>query len=220
MTFREPGTQPKVPLATGMRTLLARRAAEIDAGAARVGWKIGFNAKGMQEHFGLDGPIVGYLTDSTLCAAGEPIAIGSWQKPALEVEVAIRVSGDGGVAALAPALELVDLDPALRDIEAILAGNIFHRGVVFGPELVGVDVRDLRVSVAGPHERLCTTGRLVEAPGTTVDIVRAFLAAHGAELLPGDRIIAGSLIAPLPLEPGDALEVAYGVLGALTARFV
>ena len=50
-------------------------------------------------------------------------------------------------------------------------------------------------------------------------MVRAFLAAHGATLAPGDRIIAGSLIAPLAIAPGDALAVAFGVLGALPARF-
>jgi uncharacterized SAM-dependent methyltransferase len=47
----------------------------------------------------------------------------------------------------------------------------------------------------------------------------SFLAAHGGTLAPGDRIIAGSLIAPLPIEPGDQLEVEFGTLGRLTARF-
>jgi 2-keto-4-pentenoate hydratase len=135
------------------------------------------------------------------------------------VEVAIRVGEDGGVSAVAPALELVDLDPAVEGMEDILAGNVYHRGVVFGPECPGADVRNLEVAVDGAAEREHTTGRLTEAPETSVEMVRAFLSAYGAQLLPGDRIIAGSLIAPLAIEPGDALTVTFGLLGELTARF-
>jgi 2-oxo-hept-3-ene-1,7-dioate hydratase len=211
-------------VAAGMRALLARRAAELEAGAEAIGWKIGFNARAVQESFGLEGPVVGYLTDSTARAPGDVIVLKGWHQPALEVEVAIRVGADGGVAALAPALELVDLDLPAGGLEGILAANVFHRGVVFGPETAGADVGDLAVSVVragigddrGPP---LATGRLSEDPETTVEVVRAFLAAHGATLAPGDRIIAGSLIAPLAIAPGDALEVAFGVLGALPARF-
>jgi len=216
-------TTPPPPVATavsaGMRALLARRAAELDAGAEAVGWKIGFNAKGIQEHFGLDGPVVGYLTDSTLRPAGDAISLQGWQRPALEVEVAIRVGANGDVAALAPALELVDLRVPADTLELILANNIFHQGVVFGPESTGADVRDLVVTVTGGSERLEAVGHLTEPPAETVAVVRTFLAAHGATLEPGDRIIAGSLIAPLPIEPGDEVEVGFGILGRLTARF-
>lgn len=206
-------------VAAGMRSLLARRSAELEAGAAAVGWKVGFNAKGLQEHFGVDGPVVGYLTDSTVRPAGEVISLQGWQRPALEVEVAIRVGEDGGVAALAPALELVDLLVGVNELELILAGNVFHRGVVFGPEIAGADVRSLVVAVKGEPERLRADGQLTEAPEVTVQVVRSFLAAHGATLAPGDRIIAGSLIAPLPIEPGDELDVEFGTLGRLSARF-
>jgi 2-oxo-3-hexenedioate decarboxylase len=207
-----------------MRALLARRSAELEAGAVAVGWKIGFNAKGIQEHFGLDGPVVGYLTDSTVLDANNTISLRGWHRPALEVEVAIRVGADGEVAALAPALELVDLLVPLNSLEPILADNIFHRGVVFGPEIAGLqiagpEVGNLAVSVRGGSERLHADGELSEAPEATIGVVRAFLAAHGAALLPGDRIIAGSMITPLPIESGDEIEVTFGSLGRLTARF-
>ena len=214
------GPTPCAPDAvrTGMRSLLTRRSAELEAGAESVGWKIGFNAKGLQQHFGLDGPVVGYLTDATVRPPGEVISLRGWHRPALEVEVAIRVGEDGGVAALAPALELVDLLP-VDQLEQILAGNIFHRGVVFGPEIPGADVRSLAVAVRGGSGRLDADGRLTEDPEVTIGVVRSFLAAHGATLAAGDRIIAGSLIAPLPMERGDQLEVEFGPLGRLDARF-
>jgi 2-keto-4-pentenoate hydratase len=212
---------PPLPLAlaNGMRAQLARRDAQLDGGATAVGWKIGFNAKAAQDHFGLRGPVVGYLTDATVIAAGDDIAISGWVRAALEVEVAIRVGEDGGVAALAPALELVDLDRPLDRIEPILAHNVFHRGVVFGPEVDQVDLTELTVTVESELTRLRASGQLTESPATTIDVVRSFLATYGSELAPGDRIIAGSLIAPLSVEPGDAVDVSFGPLGQLTARF-
>jgi 2-oxo-3-hexenedioate decarboxylase len=213
-----PNPPPPVAVANGMRSLLARRTETLEGGATAVGWKIGFNTKGIQDHFGISGPVVGFLTDRTLLTAGEDIRISEWLRPALEVEVAIRVGPDGGVAALAPALELVDLDQPFDRIEPILAQNIFHRGVVFGPERVGVAVDDLAVRVTMDGAEVAA-GLLLEEPGVTVEVVRSFLQAHGATLAPGDRIIAGSLIAPLNLEPGDTVDVAFGPLGALAARF-
>ena len=60
---------------------------------------------------------------------------------------------------------------------------------------------------------------VVEDPATTVSFVRSFLAAHGAALEPGHRIIAGSVVAPLPVTGGDELHVAFGPLGKLSIAF-
>jgi 2-keto-4-pentenoate hydratase len=203
---------------TGMRALLEFRRKALAAGAEPVGWKIGLNVPALQEHFGLSGPVVGFLTDTTVITAGRPVSIGAWSHPALEVEVAIRVGEDGGIAALAPALELVDLNLGFDDIAPILEGNIFHRGVIFGPELVGPDVSALSVAVRQGGAVLAE-GLLREEPEVTVGVVREFLAPHGASLEPGDRLIAGSLIAPLAVAPGDVLQVSFGVLGDLEVRF-
>jgi 2-keto-4-pentenoate hydratase len=201
-----------------MRALLARRKSELAGGAQSVGWKIGLNAPALQEHFGLSGPVVGYLTDASVRELGVPIDIGTWDHPALEVEVAIRIGADGGVAALAPALELVDLNLGFDEIEPILAGNVFHRGVIFGPDLAELDARDLEVEVRRADERVAS-GELTEQPDVTVGVVRSFLDAHGATLKAGERIIAGSLIAPIAVAPGDDLTVSFGTLGLLGVSF-
>jgi 2-keto-4-pentenoate hydratase len=60
---------------------------------------------------------------------------------------------------------------------------------------------------------------VTDLPEVTLDVVRAFLLAHGALLAPGDRVIAGSLITPLALAPGDDLVVTYGPLGTLQVAF-
>jgi 2-keto-4-pentenoate hydratase len=201
-----------------MRLLLARRSADIAGGASPVGWKIGFNAPAVQQHFGISEPVVGYLVDTGVSADGAKVPVGRWTAPAVEVEVAIRVGPEGEVAGLAPALELVDLDLPFDDLEPILAGNVFQRGVVFGEEVPGVDPWSVQVAVEKGGETVAE-GQLREEPAVTAAFVRAFLAAHGAALEPGDRIIAGSMIAPLAVAPGDTLRVSFGPLGMLGVSF-
>ncbi|HXY27961.1 MAG TPA: hypothetical protein VEH82_06740, partial [Acidimicrobiales bacterium] len=217
-----PGTAPPGgaddAVTRGMRALLARREEALASGAISVGWKIGFNSPAIQAHFGLRTAVVGYLLDSGVVPDGAAVAVGSWTAPAVEVEVAIRVGQDGAVAGLAPALELVDLDLPYDDIEPILAGNIFQRSVVFGEEVPGVDPWAMVATVTRAGQ-VVAEGRIVEDPAATVPFVRSFLSDHGAALEPGDRIIGGSVVAPLPVAPGDALEVSFGPLGNLSVRF-
>jgi hypothetical protein len=52
----------------------------------------------------------------------------------VESEVGVEIGEDGrSIAALMPALELADPIDFELDVEQILAGNIFHRAVAFGP---------------------------------------------------------------------------------------
>ena len=205
-------------VARGMCAQLAGREAALAAGAAAVGWKIGFNTPPIQEHFGLTDAVVGYLLDTGVRADGATVSLAGWVVPAVEVEVAIRVGGDGEVAGLAPALELVDLDISFDDIEPVLAGNICHRGVIFGEEVAGADPWAMvaRVTKAGA---VVAEGRLVEDPATTATFVRSFLDTHGATLEADDRIIAGSVVAPVSVAAGDELSVSFGPLGHLSVRF-
>ena len=202
----------------GMRALLARRDAALAAGGAPVGWKIGFNTPAIQQHFGLTDAVVGFLLDTGVWPDGATVSLAGWGTPALEVEVAVRVGDDGEVAGLAPALELVDLAEPFDDIEPVLAGNICHRGVIFGDEVPGVDPWTVVATVTRAGD-VIAEGRLVEDPATTVTFVRSFLAANGATLEAGDRIIAGSVVAPVVLAPGDELSVAFGPLGQLSVAF-
>ncbi len=221
----------------GMRTLLARRDKEVTAGVRQVGWKIGFNTAAIQQALGITQPVVGYLLDRGVTPDGATVSLGGWGKPAVEVEVAIRVDDDLGVAGLAPALELVDLDISFADLEVVLAGNICQRGVVFGTEVPGVEPWAVVAEVtrervtgdngdagggdpgAASRELVAEGGRVGEDPAETVAFVRSFLATHGSSLESGHRIIAGSILPPIPVEPGDALDVDFGPLGRLSVHF-
>ncbi len=201
-----------------MRALLARRQAELAGGANAVGWKIGFNTPAIQAHFGLNDPVVGYLTDTGVTPDGSTVTLAGWTAPAVEVELAVRVGEDGGVAGIGPALELVDLDMPMADIEPVLAANVCQRGVVFGLEVPGVDPSEVAVAVT-KGGALVAEGRPEEDPAVTVAFVRRFLTEHGASLEPGHRIIAGSMVAPVAVAPGDELRVEFGPLGVLSVRF-
>jgi 2-oxo-hept-3-ene-1,7-dioate hydratase len=203
-----------------MRALLAARHKELAAGASAVGWKVAFNVPAVQELFGLDGPVVGFLNTTTVRADGAVIDLTGWQSPALEVEVALRVGPDGRVSAVAPALELVDLDLPFDDLQPILGGNLFHRGVVFGPETAPDACRGLEIrveSVADGAER--SRGTFSDDPAITLEVVRTFLAEHGADLEPGHRIIAGSIGPAVPVARGDRVRVDFGLLGHLGLSF-
>ena len=217
MTDRDPSATA-ASVSRGMRALLARRDAELEAGAVPVGWKIGFNTPAIQAHFGLTDAVVGYLFDSGVRPDGARVSLAGWGAPAVEVEVAVRVGADGEVAGLAPALELVDLDISFDDIEPVLAGNICHRAVIFGDEVPGVDPWAM-VATVHKADDVVAEGRLVEDPATTAAFVRSYLASHGAALHEGDRIIAGSVVAPVAVAPGHELRVSFGPLGRLSVRF-
>jgi 2-keto-4-pentenoate hydratase len=202
----------------GMRAMLADRDAALAAGAVPVGWKIGFNTAAIQEHFGLTDAVVGYMVDTGVTADGATVSLAGWAAPAVEVEVAVRVGDDGAVAGLAPALELVDLGISFDDIEPVLAANICHRGVIFGDEVPGVDPWAMVATVTKAGD-VVAEGVLTEDPAATLLFVRSYLTAHGTAVQPGDRIIAGSVVAPVAVAPGDELDVSFGPLGRLSVRF-
>jgi 2-keto-4-pentenoate hydratase len=210
-------TSPENPaVAPGMRAQLARRDAELSAGAEPLGWKIGINVPAVQELLGIDAPVAGYMTSRSPVEPGGREDVSGWTAPMLEPEVAIRVGEAGTVAALAPAIELVDVDLPFEDIEAILAGNIFHRAVVLGDERPsGAATGRCRVLVDG--EEAATAPVDCDVVGTIAHVA-GYLAEHGARLSPGDVVIAGSLTAPLPVAPGSRIEVEVGELGAVSVN--
>ena len=60
----------------------------------------------------------------------------------------------------------------------------------------GVDPWAIRATVTKNGE-VAAEGRIAEEPAATAAVVRSFLGDHGAALAPGDRIIAGSMVAPV-----------------------
>jgi 2-keto-4-pentenoate hydratase len=159
---------PKI--AAGMRAALGRRDAELVAGARSLGWKLGLTVPAVQEALGLDGPVAGFLTTGSQLAPGSETSLAGFTAAFGEPEVAIHVGEDGAVAGLGAAIELVDIDLPFEDLEAILAGNVFHRAVVLGPihEGATLDGVTARVTKSGEPAGEALPAEVVGDPAEVV----------------------------------------------------
>ena len=104
-------------------------------GAEPIGWKIGFNVSAAQQKLGIDAPLAGFLTTDGLFEDGAEVSLDDGPL-VVESEVAVELGDDArSIVALLPALEVADPPDLDQDVETILAGNIFHRAVAFGPRV-------------------------------------------------------------------------------------
>ena len=204
----------------GLEAQFGALAAKRAEGDELIGWKIGINAEPVQLHFGLSQPVLGHLTRASLIEPGTTHAIADGVRVGVEPEVAILVGEAGAIESLGPAIEIVDLDPAVTDLEPILAGNVFHRGVVLGPPAEGVGPADLAAIAVTVEKNGSVVERAAyadagEDPLEVVRLIAERLALVGAELDAGQVIIAGSLTPIVFVGPGDRIEIDLGPLGSL-----
>jgi 2-keto-4-pentenoate hydratase len=199
----------------GTTALLTRRREILAQGAEPLGWKIGFNVPQVQEKLGIDRPLAGFLTSDSLIE-------GEWDDYPIvvESEVAVEIGEDGrSIVALLPALELADPPDLDLELEQILAGNIFHRAVVFGPRVETREPGAARILVNGEEQHSLSSDQTAANLDAMVDTVAGRLADAGEELQPGDRIITGVLAPPHEASPGDTVRLELEGLGGVELRF-
>jgi 2-keto-4-pentenoate hydratase len=201
----------------GMLVQIDTRAARLNAGEQRLGWKVGLGAPSSMQKLGIAAPVVGFLLRSGLLESGATVSLKRYTRPVAEPEICVRVARDLGqsttaedalaaIASIEPAIELADLDPVPTpdNLDAVLAGNIFHRHVILGESRRtggGLDGIVSRVTRRGiefnrTDDPEALTGKLIEI----VAYVANLLAAFGETLKGGDIVIAGSITAPVLLE--------------------
>ncbi len=205
-------------VARGTAALLTRRREILAQGAEPIGWKVGFNLPEFQRKLGIDAPLAGFLTTDGLLEDGAEWSLGDRGEVVVESEVAVEIGDDGrSIAALLPALELADPPDLEQDVETILAGNIFHRAMAFGPRVETRAPGGARILVGGEvrHE-VDDAGTQLEA---MVDAVAHRLAEADEELRPGDRIITGVLAPPHAAKPGDTVRLELAEVGGVELRF-
>jgi 2-keto-4-pentenoate hydratase len=200
-----------VSIETGTEAMLTRRREILTQGAQPIGWKVGFNVPEIQRKLGIDAPLAGFLTTDSLIE-------GEWDEypVVVESEVAVEIGDDGrSIVALMPALELADPPDLDLEIEQILAGNIFHRAVAFGPRVETTEAGSGRILVNGEEQHSVKSEGLEQM----VEAVAARLEAAGEELQPGDRIITGVLAPPHEAQAGDTVRLELEALGSVELRF-
>ena len=230
MVFEDPR------IAAGMRRQSALRQERLASGAKLAGWKVGFGAPAAKEKLKLAAPLTGFLLDRAILASGSKVSLQGWHKPVAEPEIAIHFGRDvpagadeatirAAIAALGPAIELADADGPMDDVEAILAGDIFQRHVVLGPR----DASRAGARLAGLTGQLVRSGKSIDVPadleantGALIDTVRHVAdtaVAVGEQLRAGQFIIAGSVVAPMFVAPGETIGFALSPSGAVSVEF-
>jgi 2-keto-4-pentenoate hydratase len=203
----------------GTTALLLRRREKLAQGAEPIGWKIGFNVPEIQEKLGLDRPLAGYLSSDSLIEDGATWSLDD-AAVVVECEVGVEVDEDGrSIVALMPALELADPIDFELELEQILAGNIFHRAVAFGPRVETSQPGPGRILVNGEERHALTAEHTAHALDDMVEAVADRLGAAGEHLRPGERIITGVLAPPHPAHPGDTVRLELEALGGVELRF-
>ena len=224
-------------IARGMAAQFDLRAKRLASGETPIGWKAGFGAPTPLAKLKLEACLTGFMTDKGKLASGETVSLSGWSKPAAEPEIAIYLGSDvaGGadaataraaIAAIGPAIELVDLRPPLGDVEAILSSNIFHRHVILGEadsSRAGADVTGLTARVVRNGTEAANTSEVEALTGPLVAIVQRVadtVAGMGERLRKGEVIIAGSLMAPIFLNANDReLSYALDPIGSVSISF-
>jgi 2-keto-4-pentenoate hydratase len=203
-----------------MAGLLVRRREILAQGAEPIGWKIGFNLPEFQRKLGIDAPLAGFLTTDTLLEDGAAWSLGKEGEVVVESEVAVELGDDArSIVALLPALELADPPDLSQDVGTILAGNIFHRAVAFGPGVETDAPGAGRILVNGEEQHSFGAEHSGARLAEMVDAVAGRLAEADEQLQPGDRIITGVLAPPHRAQPADTVRLELEALGGVELRF-
>jgi 2-keto-4-pentenoate hydratase len=208
-----------VSVERGTTAMLVRRREILAQGAEPIGWKVGFNVSAAQEKLGIDAPLAGFLSSDGVLEDGAEVSLDDGPV-VIESEVAVELGPDGrSIVALLPALEVADPPDLDQDVETILAGNIFHRAVVFGPRVETSEPGAGRVLVNGEVEHEMAPGDTSAHLEEMVEAVRKRLAAVDEDMLPGQRIITGVLAPPHAAHPGDRVRLELDALGGVELVF-
>lgn len=219
-------------VARGIESQLARLDELLDRGASLVGWKVGVGAPAAMARAGTTAPLVGFLTSATVLPDGSGVDVSGWRQPAFEPELAVHLTTDvaagsdgrtvaAAVGGVGPAIELADVDVPLEDVEAVVAGDVYHRAVILGPvdrSRGAEDTADIEIRVVNRGDVVAATTEPTEATGPLLDLVSHvadWLGAAGRRLEAGQVVICGSTVPIVPVAGGDEMVYECAPIGAL-----
>jgi 2-keto-4-pentenoate hydratase len=208
-----------------------------------LGWKIAATSAAGQRHIGVDGPLAGRLLAERSYASGARVSLEGNHMRLAEPEFAFRIgrriaprsasySVDdvlAHVAALHPAIEIPDSrfeDCAKVGAAHLIADNACGRDFVLG-EAASEGWRDLDLAAHNVHAMVGSRitregiGRNVYGdPRLALTWIANELSGVGIALEEGQIVTTGTCMEPIDVRPGETLDLDYGVLGKMSARFV
>ncbi|HSP24639.1 MAG TPA: fumarylacetoacetate hydrolase family protein [Saliniramus sp.] len=210
------------------------------AGCDTVGYKIGLTSARMQAMCGIPHPLAGQILRSRVHRSGARVALSEHVRVGVECEIAVRLGRDidagslpatiaelsGAVAAVAPALELIEdrnADYAALDMFTLVADNSWNAGIVLGefrenwPDLAAVTGI---VEVNGAEVDRGFGRDVLGHPFEPLLWLARHLVHRGETLAAGDIVMTGSLVPTRFPAAGDRYRFSLDGLGTVEAGFV
>lgn len=225
---------PELDLATGYeiqdRNLQARQA----RGETLVGVKLGLTSKAKQTRMGLDVPLVAWLTDAMILAAGDPVPQPRLIHPRIEPEIVFvmgeRLQGPG--ITCARAMAAVDsvwggaeiIDSRYRDFKFkagdVVADNASSGAYVTGPvglPPAGLDLslEAVLVEVDGDVVDSATGAAVLGHPGEALALAANELGRRGRAIEPGWVVLTGGMTDAVPVPAGTSVAMHFTNLGSI-----
>ena len=220
--------------AYAVQHLLVER--RVQRGDGRSGVKLGFTSRAKAQQMGVSDVIIGSITQAMRTEDGGLLDHGAFIHPRVEPEVAFllgrdvdphdeRVDVHSAVAAVAPALEVID--SRYRDfaftLEDVVADNTSASGYVIGPWVDSARAGDLgnrgvRLEVDGRLVESGSTAAILGHPSRAIHEAARLARLHGFELRAGMVLLAGAATAAVPLSSPGVVEATVSGLGSVAVR--
>jgi 2-oxo-hept-3-ene-1,7-dioate hydratase len=221
--------------AAGMELQLQRLAAARADGMPRRGWKIGINVPEILEQLSLPHPGLGWLDGHQILPSGSTFEAPPDSQLRVEPEVAIQLSSpvaEGSsaasarsrIAAVHPALELVDYSKPKSGLTDVVSHSMFHAATILGDPVPVAELHELgstwpQLSIAGQEAEPPRSDLVPSDLGELVAFAADFLAAFGQSLAEGDLLLSGAYLARAPgISAGDCAVAEFGKAGAVSVR--
>ncbi len=219
-------------------------AMKLAAGRQVKGHKIGLTSKAMQYASNISEPDHGVLLDDMFFANGATIPPGRFIVPRVEVELAFVLGRPlagpnctlsdvlSATESVVPAIEIIDarihqVDPdtkVTRKVTDTIADNAANAGIVLGGRPFKPTDGDIRwVSALGYRngeiEVSGVAAAVLNHPANGVVWLANKLAPYGVTLQPGEVVLSGSFVSPVPARPGDTFHIDFGAYGSIDCHF-
>lgn len=212
-------------------------AQKIACGAQLIGHKIGLTSRAMQVASGIDEPDFGHILDEHLLDAARPIALGRFNVPRIEVELAFHLARDldmpnpqmtdvlSATSWVQPAIEIIDTRTQVpRKVTDTIADNSALGAIVLG----GTPMRPFDLDLTQVGGVIYKNGLVDESgvsaavlghPANGIVWLAKRIAPFGGVLKAGQLVLAGSFTRPVEVKGGDVVTVYYGRMGLISMSF-
>ena len=217
---------------------------KLSAGRRVVGHKIGLTSKAMQYASNISEPDYGTLLDDMVFQNNSTLPFDRFIVPRVEVELAFVLGRSlagpnctlfdvlSATDHVVPAVEIIDariqqIDPdtkVTRKVMDTISDNAANAGIVLGGRPFKPSEGDMRWVAAlcrrnGEIEVSGVAAAVLNHPANGVAWLANKLAPFGVALAPGEIVLGGSFVSPVPARKGDIFDVDFGPHGSIAFSF-